>query len=91
MLAEGGATPAERIRFAFRLAVARHPGEQELAALQRTFERQLSIFQTNQQAALELLGVGESPRVTPGDPTELAAWTMVASVILNLDETLTKG
>ena len=37
------------------------------------------------------LAVGESPRDEELDPAELAAWTMVASVILNLDETVTKG
>ena len=42
------------------------------------------------QAALKLLSVGESPRDEKLDAAELAAWTMVASVILNLDETVTK-
>ena len=42
-------------------------------------------------AALKLLAVGESPRNERLDPGELAAWTMIANVILNLDETVTKG
>ena len=42
------------------------------------------------QAAQKLLSVGESPRKTRIDAAELAAWTMVASTILNLDETITK-
>ena len=41
-------------------------------------------------SAVKLLGVGESPRDRRLDPAELAAWTTVASVILNLDETITK-
>ena len=42
-------------------------------------------------AAQELLAVGESPLNETLDPAELAAWTAVASAVLNLDETVTKG
>ena len=42
-------------------------------------------------AALALLAVGESGRDERLPAMELAAWTIVASVILNLDETVTKG
>ena len=51
---------------------------------------QLASFQRSPRAALELLGVGESNYDKRFDPSELAAWTTVASVILNLDETITK-
>jgi hypothetical protein len=52
--------------------------------------RQLTSFRRDRQAAAKLLSVGESPRKTRLDAAELAAWTMVASTILNLDETITK-
>ena len=42
------------------------------------------------QSLLKLLGIGESPRNEKLNPAELAAWTMVASTVLNLDETITK-
>jgi hypothetical protein len=47
-------------------------------------------FRRNRSAALKLVSVGESPRDKRIDAAELAAWTTVASAILNLDETITK-
>ncbi len=63
----------------------------EMGVLLGLYERQLAGYHANQKAALKLLGVGESPRNERLDAAELAAWTMVASAILNLDETITKG
>src|SRR5436190_546833 len=91
MLLEGGATPEERITFAFRLATSRKPTPRELAVLRRVFDHQLARFRADEPAALKLLSVGESPRHEQLPPAELAACSMVASVILNLDETVTKG
>jgi hypothetical protein len=91
MLTGGGATPEERIAFAFRLATARRPAEREVAVLKRVLEQQRAAFGQDEKAAAALVGVGEAPRPEQLDSRELAAWTLVASVILNLDETLTKG
>jgi hypothetical protein len=49
------------------------------------------VYCKDGRAALKLLSVGESQRDEKLDVAELAAWTTVASVILNLDETVTKG
>ena len=57
----------------------------------RVLNRQLNVYRQDAKAALKLLAVGESPRDERLPPAELAAWTVVASVVLNLDETLTKG
>jgi hypothetical protein len=54
------------------------------------FNRVLAQFQSDRDAAQELVGVGESPRNPRLDVAELAAYTGVAGVILNLDEVLTK-
>jgi hypothetical protein len=54
-------------------------------------DNQLARYGRNPKAALELLAIGEAPRDERLAPAELAAWTIVTSVILNLDETLTKG
>ena len=59
--------------------------------LKNVLQRQQAIFRQNAEAATRLLGVGEVARDDTLDAAELAAWTMVASAILNLDETLTKG
>ena len=85
------ATPDERIAFAFRLATARRPTAEESAVLRKIYDAQLAHFRSNAEAAAKLLGVGESQRDEKLDPVDLAAWTTVASTILNLDETVTKG
>jgi hypothetical protein len=91
MMLDGGQSPDERIAFAFRLATARRPNDQEVALLRRLFDQQLARYRQDNAAALKLLGVGESRRNERLDAAELAAWSMVASVILNLDEVVTRG
>ncbi len=80
----------QRISLAYRLAMARAPKPEELKVLQRLHEQQLAAYQADKAAALQLLSVGESPRNERLDTAELAAWTMVASAVLNLDETISK-
>lgn len=87
------AAPDEHDRFvlAFRSATGRTPSDRELAVLRTVFDNQLARYRNNAEAALELMRVGESPYDTRFDLSQLAAWTMVASTLLNLDETITKG
>lgn len=80
----------ERLRFAFLLAVARPPSEQESKLLQDLFEDVLSEFQGDVAAANALLAIGDAPRAADLRPEEHAAWTCVANAILNFDQTLTK-
>jgi mono/diheme cytochrome c family protein len=84
-------TPEERIVLAFRLATARSPSTAEVSVLKKVYDAQLAVYRKDAKAALKLLSVGESPRDPQWEPAELATWTTVASVILNLDETVTKG
>ena len=79
-----------RIRYAFRLATARHPQPDEVEILLDIFQKQLAVYRHNKQAADKLLRVGESDRDSSLDTAEHAAWTTVASIILNMDETVTK-
>jgi hypothetical protein len=81
----------ERIVLAFRLATARSPKAEETAILKKVFEEQLSVYQKDEKAAIKLLAVGESQRNEKLNPSELAAWSVVASVIINLDEAVNKG
>ncbi len=90
MMTEGGATREERIAFAFRRATGRRPNEKETGILLNDFRYDRDHFQTNPAAALKLVSEGESPRNEALDPAELAGYTTVASLILNLDETVTK-
>ena len=90
MLTEGGPAAADRLRFAFRLATARRPSEAELGVLRNSLEAFGERYRGDLEAALELLGHGEHPRNESLDVPELAAHAAVASLILNLDEVLTK-
>jgi hypothetical protein len=89
-LAEAGRDPKARVRYAFRLATAREPDPQEITVLQAQARQELAHYRRNREAAQKLLAVGESPVNPKLNPAELAAWTMVTSTILNLDETITK-
>jgi hypothetical protein len=89
-LREGGRDARSRIAYVFRLALARKPSAQEARVLRDLLSQQLSNYRKDGKAAGELLRVGESKVDDKIDQSELAAWTMVASAILNLDETITK-
>jgi hypothetical protein len=67
------------------------PTPQEVAVLQRVYHAQRQRFAGDRAAALKLLTTGESPWDERFDPIELVAWTMAASVVLNLDEVVTRG
>lgn len=86
MVEEGGATPTERIAHAFRLATARSPEPSELKVLVEAYEREHARFVGDPKAAADLLESSGRPGTDP----ELAAFTMVGSTILNLNETITK-
>jgi hypothetical protein len=90
MLKEGGPTAQGRLTHGFRLLLARHPQPVELATLASALERHQHDFQSDPESAKKLLGVGESKTVPQTDPAELAAYALVASTLLNLDETITK-
>ena len=81
----------DRIRFAFRVTVARPATEREIEILRGAYDKQLARFRADPAAAGRLLGVGEAIRDSQVDAGELAAWSMVASTLLNLDETVTKN
>jgi hypothetical protein len=89
-LLEGGKDDKSRVSYAFRLATARKPSGKEVDVLRDLLNGRRDSFRKDRQAAVKLLGVGESPRDRRLDAVEHAAWTTVASVILNLDETITK-
>ena len=90
MIHEGGASPEERITYAFRRAVARKPSAAELKVLVSGLQRRLAKYQAEPDAAKKLLAVGDAKSDPLMDPAELAAYTMTASVILNLDETINR-
>ncbi len=81
----------QRITWAWRQAVQRAPRADELDLAKAFLDRQLTEYAANEKSAEELLGVGLSELPTDLSKTELAAWTNLARVILNLHETITRS
>jgi hypothetical protein len=90
MLAEGGEKIEGRIIYGLRSCIARAPKAQEIARLVKLYEQQLNYFRGHEAEAGKLVN-GQPTPSSQENTAELAAWTMVANVLLNLDETLTKG
>ena len=92
-LAEGGKSDADKINFAFRRAISRPPTDSERKELLALLEKQKEYISEGWVNATEL-GTGKSvapEELPPGaTPTQLAAYTVVSRVLLNLDETITK-
>jgi hypothetical protein len=84
-------TPADRLDFGFRLLTARHPTRAEKSILEGALTKFAARYQKDAEAAKKLIAVGESPVDPQANPSELAAYTMVASLMLNLDEVLNKN
>jgi cytochrome c553 len=82
MAGDPGPTPAERLGVGFRRCTARVPTTTELAALISAFTRERSALTQDAKAVAEICGLA-------GD-VDRAAYTMLANVLLNLDETLTR-
>lgn len=91
IMLEGGEEVQDRARFAFRVATSRSPSEHELAVLCEFFKEQCETFRKDREAAEKFLGVGPFKAKADLDAAELAAWATLGSLILNLDETVTKG
>jgi len=90
MLEEAPHNDARRIEWGFRLAAGRRPSAREVRLLRDLEIKELAEYKASPERARQLLSVGESKPDPRLKPSELAAWTTVASAILNLDETITK-
>jgi hypothetical protein len=87
---DGGTDINSRLTFAFRRATARKPTTEELSVLRNVYIQHLASYRKDVKAAEALLSLGASKADAKLNPAEWAAWTMVVSAILNLDETITK-
>jgi hypothetical protein len=88
---DGGPSSESRLAFAFQLAISRKPSAVEAEVLLKTYQQRLARYRQDPIGAKSLISVGESSRNESIDEAELAAWTSVMSLILNLDEAITKG
>jgi hypothetical protein len=85
-----GDVPA-RLRWALQLAQARPATDQQVAALKELYDAEIVVYRKNAEAAKQLATNSESPLPPNADAAELAVWTVVANVLLNLDGVLMKS
>jgi hypothetical protein len=91
ILKEGGAGISDRLRWAFGCALSRPPKAEELEVLAELYAKHAKEYAQDKEAALKLLSTGAHPLPKDIEVAELAAWTSVARVILNLHETITRS
>jgi hypothetical protein len=87
---EGGKTTEEQIVYLFRLSTARRPDAKELAELSAALKDLRAEYAAKPADAARLIAIGETKPDAHIPPARLAAWTMLASTVLNLDEVLNK-
>jgi hypothetical protein len=91
IMLEGGHSPRERCRFALRLCLARPPKPEQVAELEALLLDERRHYEADLHAARVLASGPEGNPPAGLDVADLAAWTVVANVLLNLDGVLTKG
>jgi Protein of unknown function (DUF1553) len=91
VIREANPDPQARLDHAFRLALSRPARPEEQTVLLNLLEKHRGQYRADLRAARALLATGESPQPPEIDPAELAAWTSVARVLLNLQETITRS
>jgi hypothetical protein len=90
MLAEGGSTDADRAAFGLRTCLARKAKAEEVKKLVGLVQKELAHYQEDSASATNLVKFANSTPAEKSAPSELAAWTVVANVLLNLDEFVMK-
>lgn len=90
IMTQGPADADAKIVWAFRSALTREPNASERSALKKQYTLLIDRYRKDKKAADSVVAVGQSPRPDKLDSSELAAWTGVCNVLLNLDETLTR-
>ncbi len=88
---EGGQATGDRLAYIFRLATGRTPDDAEKQILRKTFDRMQAAYLSDETGARKFLAVGASPSDSSIPVSELAAFTAVANMVLNMDEVITKG
>ncbi|MFN0052112.1 MAG: PSD1 and planctomycete cytochrome C domain-containing protein [Planctomycetales bacterium] len=91
VLREGGRTTAERAAAMYRLVLSRVPDEAESALVAKLLATERALYEADPAGARAVVHTGESTPLGVASDAETAAWTMVANLILNLDETLNRN
>jgi hypothetical protein len=90
IILQGPADAEGRVVFAFRTALARQPSAQERQMLLACYHEEKDRYQHDREAASRVVNVGAAPRPVDLDVAEHAAWMGVTTVLLNLDEFITR-
>ncbi len=88
---EGGATPEERIRYGLKLCLARPATDEQVAALTSLFQSEAQRYKLDKTAAMQIATEPIGALPAGSDAAEMAAWTVVGNVLLNMDGVLSKG
>jgi hypothetical protein len=91
IVSEGGGSASDRLNWTFRRVLSRSPTQQETELLTKQLEKETKRYAANSEAAKKLEMIGDHARRTDANVLELAAWTSVARVLLNLHETITRN
>jgi hypothetical protein len=90
LIRQAGKQPEQRIQYLSELVLSHDPSPQMASVLEQSLTQMQQHYAADPAAAHDLIAVGEKPHDPAIPPPELAAWTMVVSEVLNLDETLNK-
>src|SRR5262249_47522537 len=91
VLSEGGRATDERITFLYRTVLSRKPDADELKLVAGALAKQRELFAAEPDAAKKVVRAGESKPKGVASDVETAAWTMIANLVLNLDEVVTRN
>ncbi len=91
LMTEGGDTPEARITFGCRMVLGRRPSTEELGIIRAAWQEHRTKYTGAPAEAAKLIRQGESSPPPELAEPELAAWTLVANLLLNLDETITRN
>jgi hypothetical protein len=91
LLTEGGPTPRDRIERGYRLVLARRAAPEEITIAEKMLEKLLARYRQHPEAARQVTHAGESPSKAGLPEADLAAYTLLANLLLNLDETIMRN
>jgi hypothetical protein len=91
VIAEGGPDDSAKLNWLFRTVLSRKPDAKEFSMLTAALAKQRELYQNDPKAAEKAILVGESTPKKVAAPAETAAWTLIANLVLNLDETVTRN
>jgi hypothetical protein len=91
LLSESVGSDEDRITLLYRTVLSRGPDSEEMSLVTAALQKQRELYRSDPAAASQAIQVGESKPKGVAAPEETAAWTMIANLVLNLDETICRN